>query len=163
MKNCRYNWLMIGSPLITPLELQCFPIEVIPVSFPLLVSSWGSSVNFFLFFYKLRVAGSSWCFRRVTPVSERRMDGRRDWRRELNWGQMTNLGKLTELECHMSRARYGSSQDSSALCRCGLWRRVEYKGIGSCWDWGDFGTFRESAQRQLLKGLVSVKGLGFIS
>lgn len=113
-------------------------------------------------FHNLRVEESSWCFKRISPVSERRMDGRRDWRRELNWGQMTNRGKLAELEGHISRARCGSSQDNSALCRCRLWRWTGYKLRGSSWDWGAIGTFRESAQRWLLKGLVSVKGLGFI-
>lgn len=135
--------------------------EVIPFSLP---TPWEQCQHFFLHFtissfffsfFILRATWSNWYFRRISPVSERRMNGRTDWSGvQLGWGQMPYPDKLRAWLREDWRVRSvvpGTGRSKTVLRwhKCSFWRWIGWRVDvgGGCWGRNAFGTFREHAQR----------------
>ena len=152
-----------------------FQTEVISFSYLLLVSSLGSNVSVFCYILLLLLfsfSAQEWCGKvdvlEGPPLYLRGgWGGGRDWKRELDWGQMTNRGK--------------PRQDWSAISvgpRAGVARTtLFYLGVacGDAWrcvgvEWGrellglrcPQDIQRKCSETTVLEGLVFVKGLSFI-
>lgn len=134
IKNQEYDQLKFGFLLITSLKTQYFQQR----SFLFYSLLLGRNVSIFFsyilllllfIFFILRVMWSSYYFRKTNPLSERWKDRRRNWRRDLDWGQMPSPDKLRE-DWRVRSVGPGAGEARKAL----LWQRcvwlMQMDGVG---------------------------------